>query len=335
MGPEVRADELFAEYRAALCGGMKEIMKDRKLVDVIIPTYKTDGKFEQLLAMLKRQTYPVHKIIIMNTEQGYWKKEYEEDERLEVHHLTKAEFDHGKTRGQAVDYSEADIIVFMTDDSVPEDERLIEQLAAGFELADNVAEVYARQLPTEDCRVIERYTRSFNYPDENQVKTLKDLDRLGIKTYFASNVCCAYDRKIYKKLGGFITKTIFNEDMIFAAGAIQAGYAVVYAAGARVVHSHNLSGREQFKRNFDLAVSQADHPEIFEGIKSESEGMRLVKNTASYLKKSGNGRFIPLLIWQSGCKYLGYRMGKRYKKLPGWVVRRCTMNGSYWTKAGD
>ena len=110
MGPEIRADELFAEYRAALCGGMKEIMQDRKLVDVIIPTYKPDGKFERLLAMLRRQTYPVHKIIIMNTEQEYWKKEYEEDERLEVHHLTKAEFDHGKTRGQAVEYSEADII---------------------------------------------------------------------------------------------------------------------------------------------------------------------------------------------------------------------------------
>lgn len=310
-------------------------MRAEKTVDVIIPTYKPDHKFKRLLEMLKRQTYPVHKIIVMNTEQVYWKKEYEKEERLEVHHLTKEEFDHGKTRGQAVKYSEADIIVFMTDDSVPADDRLMEYLVQGFDLADRVAEVYARQLPAEDCRVIERYTRSFNYPDEDQVKSLKDLDKLGIKTYFASNVCCAYDRDIYLKLGGFITKTIFNEDMIFAAGAVKAGYSIVYAARARVVHSHNLRGREQFKRNFDLAVSQADHPEIFEGIKSESEGMRLVKNTAAYLGRSGKGYLIPLLIWQSGCKYLGYRLGKRYKKLPMWVVRRCTMNGSYWTKAGD
>lgn len=310
-------------------------MRNEKTVDVIIPAYKPDQKFEQLLAMLRRQNYPVHKIIIMNTEERFWKKEYEADGRLEVHHLKKTEFDHGRTRGQAVRYSEADIIVFMTDDSVPKDEELIGRLVEGFDLADNVAEVYARQLPAKDCRVIERYTRSFNYPDENQVKTLKDLDKMGIKTYFASNVCCAYDRKIYLKLGGFITKTIFNEDMIFAAGAIKAGYSVVYAAKARVVHSHNLSGREQFKRNFDLAVSQTDHPEVFDGIKSESEGIRLVKKTAAWLKRSKKGHLIPLLIWQSGCKYLGYRLGKQYKKLPMWVVLRCTMNKSYWTKAGD
>ena len=64
-------------------------------------------------------------------------------------------------------------------------------------------------------------------------------------------------------------KTIFNEDMIFAGGLIQKGYGVAYAAEAKVVHSHNHSAIQQFHRNFDLAVSQADHPEVFDGIRSE------------------------------------------------------------------
>lgn len=54
---------------------------------------------------------------------------------------------------------------------------------------------YARQLPDKDCPLAERYTRSFNYPEESCLKTKADLKRLGIKTFFASNVCCAYDRR--------------------------------------------------------------------------------------------------------------------------------------------
>ena len=96
------------------------------------------------------------------------------------------------------------------------------------------------QLPDKDCDIIERYTRSFNYPEE-QRKTKADLDRLGIKTFFCSNVCTMYRRSIYEKLGGFRKAHHFNEDMIFAGKLIQEGYAIAYVAEARVVHSHNYT----------------------------------------------------------------------------------------------
>lgn len=179
----------------------------------------------------------------MNTEKKFWDefwktREELNMENLEVHHISKAEFDHGGTRNQGVSYSEADVIVLMTDDAVPEDDHLIANLVKGFQRkgpnGEMVSSVYARQLPAPDCRIVERYTRSFNYPEESRVKTKADLAALGIKTYFCSNVCCAYDRKIFEKQGGFIRHTIFNEDMIYAAGVIQAGYAIVYEADAKV-----------------------------------------------------------------------------------------------------
>ena len=71
--------------------------------------------------------------------------------------------------------------------------------------------------------------------------------------------------------------------MFFAANAIEHGYGVAYAAEAKVVHSHNYTMRQQFHRNFDLAVSQKQHPEIFEQVSSEAEGMKLVKSTIAYL----------------------------------------------------
>ena len=40
-------------------------------VDVIIPTYKPGKKFSRLLKMLGLQTYPVGRIIVMNTDMAY------------------------------------------------------------------------------------------------------------------------------------------------------------------------------------------------------------------------------------------------------------------------
>lgn len=309
----------------------------RRSVDVIVPVYRPDKKFSRLLQMLQKQTWPVRHIIIMNTERSYWKDEgYHGIPGLEVHHLTRTEFDHGATRNLGAWYAEADIMVFMTDDAVPQDEYLIERLVEALSWqgkgGETVAMAYARQLPDKGCRTIERYTRSFNYPPKSSVKTAADKERLGIKAYFASNVCCAYDRRIYEKLGGFITRTIFNEDMIFASEVIKNGYGIAYAAEALVVHSHNFSGAGQFRRNFDLAVSQADHPEVFGELRAEGEGLRLVKKTASYLTKTGRIWLLPELIYISGCKYAGYRLGKSYQKLPEKLILKCTSNPMYWKK---
>ncbi len=81
--------------------------------------------------------------------------------------------------------------------------------------------------------------------------------------------------------------------MIYAGTMAKQGYGIAYAADACVIHSHNYSCRQQFHRNFDLGVSQADHPEIFEGVPAEGEGLRLVKKSLAYLIKTGgiSGRF--------------------------------------------
>lgn len=309
----------------------------RPTVDILIPVYKPDKKFVRLLEMIRRQTYPVRRIIVMNTEKGYWnEKGYAGVPGLEVHHLTKEEFDHGATRNAGAGYSKAQVMIFMTDDAVPRDrylvERLVEALGRKGPGGETVAMAYARQMAAKDCRLVEQFTRKFNYPDQEKVKTLKDLPEMGIKTYFASNVCCGYRKEVFEETGGFVGNTIFNEDMIYAAGVIKAGYAIAYVPEARVVHSHNLTFREQFRRNFDLAVSQADHPEVFGGLPSEGEGIRLVKETAKWLLKTGRFWLVPSLMAGSGCKYLGYRVGKLYHRLPRAVVLRCTGNQEYWKK---
>ena len=304
---------------------------NHKTVDVIIPVYKPGKEWEKQIYLLEKQTYPIRYIRVMNTGKENWDPLYENrSSKMQVTHVTEKEFDHGGTRDQAARMSDADYLLFMTQDAIPEGTDLVEKLVNAMEQEEDIRVAYARQLPAEGCGLAEQYTRKFNYPPVNCVKRQKDLPSLGIKTYFCSNVCAMYERKTYLELGGFVKKTIFNEDMIFAGNLIKYGYAIAYAADAKVIHSHNYTFLQQFHRNFDLAVSQADHPEIFAGVRSEGEGIRLVKKTALWLCRQGKPWLVVGLIWNSGWKYLGYLLGKRYRRLPEKVVLLCTMNKKYW-----
>ena len=306
-------------------------------VDVIIPVYKPGAEFVEVIDKLEHQTVPVRRVLLFNTEQKHWGAfEYETPRRkryenLKVWHISRREFDHGNTRREAVKKSETAVFVMMTQDALPADEFLLEKLIAPLS-QEKVAVSYARQIPREDAGPVERFTRQFNYPEGSRIKSARDLPELGVKTYFCSNVCAAYRRDIYEAQGGFVRRAIFNEDMIYAAGCVKAGYRIAYAADARVIHSHRYTDKEQFRRNFDIGVSQAEHPEVFAGVPSESEGIKLVRQTAEYLKAQGEDKLIFPMYITSMYKFLGYQLGRHYNRLSTRQIMKCTMNREYWKR---
>ena len=107
-------------------------------VDIIIPTYKPDDTFCLLLQKLQEQTFVIHELILVNTEEALWNEAVRkypiEQIRKElpfssrIFHMTRENFDHGGARNMGAGYSEADILIFMTQDAVPADERLVEHL---------------------------------------------------------------------------------------------------------------------------------------------------------------------------------------------------------------
>ncbi len=302
-------------------------------VDAVIPAYKPGHDLRELVEKLLDQTVRLGRIIIINTDREYFdEKEYLIAPAVEVVHITRHEFDHAGTRDMGLRMSDADYVLFMTMDAIPKDNYLVEKLWSVFRLADNISVSYARQLPKKDCNRIEQITREFNYPAQSRVQTSDDIKELGIKAYFCSDVCAMYDTSIYRSLGGFKAPAIFNEDMVYAAGALDAGYAVSYCADALVYHSHNYTGRQYYRRNFDLGVSQADHPEIFERFNVKGTGMQLVRKSLARICRSGTPADIIRLVYYSGMKYLGFRKGKNYHKLSLESCLKHTSDKEYWNR---
>ena len=308
-------------------------------VDVVIPVYKPDKKLQMVISRLMGQTIVPSNIFLIHTRSSEddWHTEQllqevqTEYPVVQVVSIAQEEFDHGGTRDMAMHLCKSQYVLMMTQDAMPKNGKLIENLRNA--QSEKISVVFARQEPAKDCRIIERYTRTFNYPAESHSAMEKAAQtNNGIKSIFCSDVCAMYDRIAYEEVGGFPGKVIFNEDEIFAAKSLKAGYDIRYEAQAVVIHSHNYSGVQYFKRYFDLGVSQADFSYIFNEYHAEDEGIRLVKQTFRYLMKRKSYFDIPVLIYHSGMKWIGMKLGKMYRKLPDKIIMKCTSNKAYWKR---
>lgn len=307
-------------------------------VNVIIPVYKPDKLLNNLISKLMNQTVIPDKIILMWTIPNDGNENEERkiagefiSDTVSINYIRQSEFDHGGTRACAMQLADAEYVMCMTQDAEPLNGILVEELLNAFS-TEKVAAAYARQLPNKKANITERITREFNYPATDRIQNLTTLKQYGIKAYFCSDVCAMYKKAYYNEAGGFVMKTIFNEDMLMASTLIKLGYTVMYTSKAQVIHSHHYTYMQQFRRNFDLAVSQKQFSEVFEGVPSESEGLKLVLTICKKLVKSGKVYLIPDLFIQSAFKYIGYRKGKKYDRLSLDKIMKYTMNKQYWTE---
>ncbi len=302
-------------------------------VEILIPTFNAEKYIYKLILSLKSQKLNLENIIIIdsNSKDNTIKicNELSQKYNIKVISIENKPFDHGGTRNLGARNSNADILVFMTQDAIPANNHFLEELIKPFS-DPNVSAVYGRQVARKNATPIEKFTRRFNYPNKDKIKTKSDINKLGIKTFFCTNVCSAFRAEDFWKYGGFPEKTILNEDMIMASKLILGGKKIVYASKAKVIHSHNYTYRQQFTRNFDIGVSLKQNKEILRYAKAESEGLKFIKQGIKYLIKIKKPYLILDLILESCFKLLGYKLGMIYDKLPMWLVKKFSMQKFYW-----
>ncbi|MBM7567986.1 rhamnosyltransferase [Paenibacillus sacheonensis] len=246
--------------------------------------------------------------------------------------IKKSHFDHGGTRNLGAQQARGDTLIFMTQDACPEDDYLIERLLEALYADEDTACAYGRQLARADADALERMARESNYPPVSAKKLKSDLPELGIKTFFCSNVCAAYRKSVFYEMGQFDAPVIFNEDLFFAARCVLNGYAVRYAAEARVVHSHHYSVMQQFRRFFDNGVSMRNNEWVYPYAAVGKAGSRLVRHQLRYLIRNRKWFWIPKLAADAAAKFLGFQLGKRYRKLPARLCVRFSMHRDIWAK---
>jgi rhamnosyltransferase len=251
-----------------------------------------------------------------------------------VRRIDPRTFNHGRTRREAIAAFGAGVpyIIFLTQDAVVEGPGSLTRLVASFE-DPRVGAAYGRQSPHRNAGAFEAHAALFNYSANSATKSLSDAADLGAKTTYLSNSFAAYRASALTGCGGFPDHLILAEDAYVAAKMLLAGWRVRYCADARVYHSHAYSVSQEVQRYFDFGVVHAQMPEILREFGApEGEGMRFVLSQIRYMTKHAPW-LLPEVVLRNAGKYIGYRLGRNFARLPRRLCRSLSMTKGYWNEA--
>ncbi|MCH4843200.1 glycosyltransferase [Bifidobacterium pseudolongum] len=283
-------------------------------ISVIIPTLNAGTMINDLLTCLEHQSRVPDEIIVVDSSSDDHTRDFvREHPQVRLLVIDRKDFNHGGTRDMALRQSTGEFVLFLTQDALPKDFGYIASILEPF-ADEHVGLVYGRQIPKADAHAAESLVRSYTYGPQSFTVTLQDIEWMGIRAFRASDVCAAYRRSAYLQVGGFEDPVLTNEDMFIAARLLHAGWHVVYEAKAEVIHSHNFTWKQQFKRNYIQGVEIERHRDILGDAPLTGEGLSMVGYTVRHLFRQGRILEIVRFIIDCGFRYVGNRKGKNDAK---------------------
>jgi len=171
-------------------------------ISVIIPTLNAEKFFQKMLARLSSQNESATEVIIIDSGSFDATQEIARNQGCLVWSIPQNKFKHGSARNIGARMAKGDILVFLTQDILPAGKDFLTELVRPIKMGLASA-VTARQIPFPDANPIEKLTRTYNYPDQSNLRTIQDVKEMGIKAVFFSNSGSAIERETFYKLGGF------------------------------------------------------------------------------------------------------------------------------------
>ncbi len=305
---------------------------DPARVSVVIPTLNAGPYLAALLPALAEQGLAPEQFLVIDSESSDGGCDAFRAFGATVVGIERSTFNHGGTRQFAVEMRpEADIVVMLTQDAIPQGPGTIARLVDAF--ADpQVGMAYGRQLPRTVARGIERHARLVNYPPRSETRGLDDRVHAGVKTVFCSDSFAAYRVTTLAAVGGFPLDAFFAEDQLVAGRMLIDGWRIAYRGDAEVSHSHGYTIGEEFRRYFDVGVFHGRNRWLIDTFgAAEGEGLRFIRSELAYLVRHDPLQ-LPSAIVRTFAKYGGYKMGSREAKLSNRWKARLSMQPFYWRR---
>jgi rhamnosyltransferase len=214
----------------------------------------------------------------------------------------------------AAEHTTGEMIVMMSQDAVPADEYLLENLALGF-ADERVAGVFARQIPRpEHSAVTARHTRErpgmqrerrvAQIADRVAYDALRPDEKYHLCTF--DNVCAAMRRSVWETMP--LMASDFGEDVQWARRVLEAGWKIAYEPEAVVVHSHERPAGYLYRRAYMC------HRTLYRefGLACTPSRRALVWLIAKALWRDANTAWEEERGWSRKLRLLA--------RVPGWVI---------------
>lgn len=277
-------------------------------IDIICPLYNAENDIEGLhQSLMMQKNVQINQIKYILTESKDNTENKLNELKIKFTKIRKEEFSHSLTREKAAFESNADIVVFITQDVKIKRDDWLYYLTK--DIAEGIVDAcYSRQLC--DNNTIEKYTRECNYPGTSKIVSKDDVEKLGLKTFFFSDASSAIKRETFVKLNGYDNKNlVISEDMYIAYKLIMNGYKIKYCAESEVVHSHKFTFKQLYKRYYDTGIFFKQNSYLNKHKVNQAGG-----GMALYILKRAiqdkNGAVLVEFIPNMAARFIGMKMGK-------------------------
>jgi len=173
--------------------------------------------------------------------------------RLELASVAPADFGHGRTRNHAIDMASGDIIAILSQDALPVSDHWLADLVRPFE-DEAVAGVFGRQIARQSTRPCESLFYELTYPTQKRRIGGSGGTSFSNLSLFFSNVNGAIRRSLALTFP-FRDDLVMSEDQFWGRAVLEEGYSIIYEPDAAVVHSHDYTLSQLFKRYFQSGYS--------------------------------------------------------------------------------
>lgn len=219
----------------------------RKMISVIILTKNELENLKRLLPILLSQNGVGRKeILVIDSGSTDGTLAYLKRQPIRLIKVKPTAFGHGKTRNLAINKARGDRIVFISPDAVPVNNQWLSLLNKPL-VKPEVWGVFGRQLPQKNASLDCRFFYLQAYPGKSRSLGVKNLLDFGLSNLFFSNVNSIIKKEAWEKIP-FPSQAFMSEDQLWAYEVLKRGYCIYYQAEAEVIHSHNYTYRDLFRR---------------------------------------------------------------------------------------
>lgn len=190
------------------------------------------------LAMVHRQTDPFELVVFDNeSTDGTLEEVKKYTDR--VINVPKGAYVPGRVLNQGMEVSQGEWVVFLNSDCTPQHESWLKNLLGGF-TDDRVVAMFGRQIPRTSCNRL--YVKDIE-------ETYGDGTRQKYWQHCFSMASSAIRRSVWEKMK-FNEQIQYSEDIEWTWRVCQQGYSIRYVPDSIVMHSHNYTLRQYYKRHY-------------------------------------------------------------------------------------
>ena len=225
---------------------MQRLMSDPK-VTIIMRSYNEGWALRETLPALRAQDYDNWDLIVFDS--GSSDGSVELIRSAEPKHfvqLVPHDYNPSRVMNHGMALAETETAIFLNADATPQGSNWLRPLAVALQDSRNAA-VFGRQIPRPGCAAVfaHDYDRCFGEHRESERWE-----------HFFSMVSSGLRKDVWAQRG-FLESMQYSEDDEYTRWCRAAGYNVVYCPDSVVMHSHNYTPQQAYKRSFGEAWALA------------------------------------------------------------------------------